>query len=62
LAAAPEYAIFFMEGATERLGRSGLSHAEAMAGAEETQREGWTARIIYVVGVRTYEGYSYPVR
>ena len=51
-----------MEGANETAGRSGLSHAEAMADAEELQREGKTVRVMHVVGAKSYEVDRYPPR
>jgi hypothetical protein len=60
--APPGYAVLFMDGATERQGRSGLSHTDAMEDAEELQREGKTARVMHVVGARSYEVDRYPPR
>jgi hypothetical protein len=51
-----------MEGATERQGRSGLSHVDAMTDAEEFQREGKPARVMHVLGTKSYEVDSYPPR
>ena len=65
MAAAPPaggYAVLFMDGAKESVGRSGLSHADAMADAEEFQREGKVARVMHVVGARSYEVDRYPPR
>jgi hypothetical protein len=59
---APGYAILFMDGATEKQGRSGLSHADAMADAEELQRKGKVVRIMHVLGTRSYEVDHYPPR
>jgi hypothetical protein len=58
----PGYAILFMDGADERRGRSGLSHADAMSDAEELQRKGKTARVMHVLGSRSYEVDRYPPR
>jgi hypothetical protein len=58
----PGYAILFMDGVVERRGRSGLSHAEAMSDAEELQRKGKTARVMHVLGSRSYEVDRYPPR
>jgi hypothetical protein len=51
-----------MDGADERRGRSGLSHAAAMADAEELQRQGKVARVMHVFGSRSYEVDRYPPR
>ncbi len=56
------YAILFMDGVDERQGRSGLSHADAMSDAEELQRKGKTARVMHVLGSRSYEVDRYPPR
>lgn len=56
------YAILFMDGATEKQGRSGISHADAMADAEELQRKGKVCRIMHVLGARSYEVDHYPPR
>ncbi len=56
------YVVLFMDGATERQGRAGLSHAAAMADAEELQREGKTARVMHVLGARSCEVDCYPPR
>jgi hypothetical protein len=61
-APAPGYAVLFMDGADERRGRSGLSHADAMLDAEELQRKGKTARVMHVLGSRSYEVDRYPPR
>jgi hypothetical protein len=51
-----------MDGADERQGRSGLSHPEAMADAETFQRAGKTARVMHVLGSKSYEVDRYPPR
>ncbi len=56
------HAILFMDGAVEREGRSGLSHVEAMTEAEGLQRKGKTARIMHVLGAKSYEVDRYPPR
>jgi hypothetical protein len=56
------YAILFMDGAVEREGRNGLSHVEAMTEAEGLQRKGKTARIMHVLGAKSYEVDRYPPR
>jgi len=58
----PGYAVLFMDGANERQGRSGLSHPEAMADAETFQRAGKTARVMHVLGAKSYEVDRYPPR
>jgi hypothetical protein len=61
----PGYAVLFIDSsseAIEKAGRSGLSHAEAMADAEELQREGKTARVMHVLGAKSYEVDRYPPR
>jgi hypothetical protein len=58
----PGYAVLFMDGADERQGRSGLSHPEAMADAESFQRAGKTARVMHVLGTKSYEVDRYPPR
>jgi hypothetical protein len=58
----PGYAVLFMDGGLEKPGRSGLSHAEAMADAEELQRQGKTARVMHVLRAKSYEVDRYPPR
>jgi hypothetical protein len=56
------YAILFMDGAVEKKGQSGLSHAEAMLCAEKLQYQGKIARVMHVVGANSYEVDRYPPR
>jgi hypothetical protein len=43
-------------------GRSGLSHTAAMKLADQMRREGHAATVVHLVGDRSYEVDSYPVR
>ena len=56
------YAVVVGESATAAPERSGLSHAEAMMLAERLEREGKTARVMHVIGDKSYEVDRYPIR
>jgi hypothetical protein len=57
-----EYAILFTDAGGERAGLSGVSHVAAMLEAERLQREGKIARVMHVVGAKSYEVDRYPPR
>jgi hypothetical protein len=62
IVAIEEYAVDLSEESLERPFQRGLSHSEAMAVAERMQRMGKTARVMHLVGAKSYEVDRYPPR
>jgi hypothetical protein len=56
------YAVVTSRGALPRPGEGGLSHAQAMMLAEELRRQGHVARVLHVVGEKSYEVDRCPAR
>jgi hypothetical protein len=56
------YAVLTADGVTGRPEWMGLSHSEAMTLAEKLRRDGNVARVMHVVGDRSYEVDRYPAR
>jgi hypothetical protein len=56
------YMVVTAQGVTPRPGEGGLSHAQAMALAEELRRQGHVVRVLHIVGKKSYEVDRYPAR